>query len=71
MCDISTANEFELPDGTPLPTGSLILNGLVHGWTGTKCTACYGTGCGTEDYQSCNGCGGTGEYHGPMYRWEE
>lgn len=65
--DKYTANEFELPDSTPIPAGSLILNGIVHGWTGQKCPLCEIC----EEGRVCNGCGGTEEFHGPMYRWEE
>lgn len=64
------ANEDQLPDGTPLLfRGSFYLNGEVHGWTGLTCSDCWG--CGERPEGRCMGCGGTGEWHGPMWRWEE
>lgn len=66
----------ELPDGTPLPHAALFADGVVHDWTGEGCPRCRGTGehqhpfDRSERYPCC-GCGGTGDGHGPVWRWEE
>lgn len=69
----------ELPDGTDIPATAIYTNGIVIDWTGLKCNRCedgFETVCldDLRDYSiiiTCRGCGGTGEYHGPVWQWEE
>lgn len=68
-----------LPDRTAIPHTAIYTNGVVMDWTGVKCNRCE-NGFETvyidnhRDYpitMTCRGCGGTCEYHGPVWRWEE
>lgn len=48
-----------------LKGGECVRRGLLHGWTGQKCTRCNGTG-ELIDVVRCPDCTGTGEAYGVM-----
>jgi hypothetical protein len=65
-----------LPDGTEVPHTAFFADGVVTDWTGAKCRRCDGSGEHVHPFDhrerhTCSGCGGTGEGHGPTWRWEE
>lgn len=48
-----------------LKGGEEWVEGILHGWTGKKCSACGGCG-ETNERKLCNNCGGTGDDYGVM-----
>lgn len=56
-----------LPDTTHLPSPTFFSDGVVWGWSGQICTTCNGA----DDIPDCSSCGGTGDWFGPLWQWEE
>jgi DnaJ-class molecular chaperone len=48
-----------------LKNGEFVRRGLLHGWTGSRCNRCNGTG-ELRDVIRCPDCAGTGDAFGVM-----